>query len=1025
MDNGGTGKKLFDPVSEALEDIKSGARPSFAKKQNRSAKNIGAAKGLKSAEDFASASTNQEKDGLNAVREKESQAGGLYSGSGKKNDSKNGEKKKILRRAGPIGSILALVFGVGIFMGGGQVLMPFSLISQFQETFNSMHVSAGTRSNALIRYQMDHSLVKDPIKSKIFSENTFKITNSQASKLAANGIEYDDNFDGNGTRVLKYDDGSGEIKIIAADDAAAARLTEMDLSRFNTDGVKYNTDATSFKNIYESDSGFFKSYNEGSMTWRGVVANWFGSVTLGFLSGNKLTRNLFKNFDQELEETGESPRTVATDMIAKNTEEIDEGGVKVATYEENEDGVPVRNGNEAVESGKTKTSRSSIKSEAEVKEKLKKIGDDYSGGSISNTAQKVANYACLGLNFLGGVSLLVSASEALQIIHLTTSYFEAIDKTKAGDGNDSPLNTLADALTEKKTNKNVELEVKQGAVISTTDMDANVTENGISALETKETTTNKTAMESSGIMSLYSGKKVDVNDPSVKSFNFTSSIKRVLGGLGTSMAAFSTCAFAKLATNAVGAVQSGLEIASCIAGALGAPFTLGSTAVVGCSALITDVVVGAAISVGAALLIAGIIATITPVVANMLTRDLIKDIGGEDLGNALTSGGNMYLGNTHRSNGGSLASEEKYVEYAAAHQQVIAEDAKQERLTKDPFDVTSKYTFLGTLMNQMMGFMSVNSLTSAITSTSSVVSSSIVAMSPAASAYNISDTLVPMDEYEETCPYLASIGAVGDAFCNPYSITDVSTIQSDPSEVTNLLDNNFLDETTEDGNVKINASSDLAKYILFCDNRNSAFGIADQNIVNQVSSWGQVDSGNSTFNNVVNSAIGAVPVVGDIIDVVDNQDALANTGYIGGESCVAGNNVNNAQAPDWNTAKYYQRFIEDQSLMEGMGLIKESAVTAFLNDYYEKNPLDNSYEGMLARYSGLKKETVVAILDVVEYGNYIASYNPEERYAFGEPAVNIQEKLNFDNDNQVADNPLIILMNETIYADVRNRSFAV
>ena len=134
------------------------------------------------------------------------------------------------------------------------------------------------------------------------------------------------------------------------------------------------------------------------------------------------------------------------------------------------------------------------------------------------------------------------------------------------------------------------------------------------------------------------------------------------------------------------------------------------------------------------------------------------------------------------------------------------------------------------------------------------------------------------------------------------------------------------------------------------------------------------------------------------------------------------NDVKNVQAQDWNTAKYYQRFIEDQSLMEGMGLIEESAVTAFLDDYYEKNPLDNSYEGILARYSGLKKDTVVAILDVVEYGNYIANYDPAERYAFGRPEVEIEKELKFDGE----DNGIVAtLLNQIVYADVRNRSFAV
>lgn len=1026
----GSTNNLFDPARDVLDKIKSGVAAGL---DTTSKKNIGkgvekkgnALNGLKSAENGAvGTGMNRVGDNLNDVRKNESNGGGFYSGSGKPNKASDGgnnrKGKGFLKKGGPIAGIVGLILGVMALVGGSQVFQPFSLLAQFQETFNSMHVSTSQRSNVLVRYQMDHGLVKDPVKSKIFGEDTFKITKKQASELSMRGIEYDDDFDGNGTRVLKYDDGSGEIKIVAADEDAASRLTKMDLSKFDTDDIKYNTEAVSFKNYYEADADFFKSYNDGSMTWRGAIANWFGSTTMKFLSNNKLTRNMFENFDQKVKESGESPRKVATDTISKNAGEVEEGGIKVATAgeDEDEDGGRVRGDNE-YEGGKMPK----MESEAEVKEKLNKIGDTFS--KVSGTAQAVVNTGCAALNFIGAVSLLVTASEALQIINLTTGYFEAIDKVKYGDGNDSPLNTLMDALNEKKENTNSELAFKSGVSIDTSEdgMKNNVTENGINALETKQTTTTKSAMDAEGIKALYGGYNVNPDDPSVQSFNFTGSIKRILGGIGTSMAAFETCAFAKLAASAVGGIMDGIEIAGCIAGVLGAPFTFG-VSLTGCSGIIADIAIGAAISVGIALLISGIVSTITPVIANMLTRDLISNLGGEDLGNALTSGGNMYLGNTHRSNGGSLASEEKYVEYAAAHQKVVAEDAKQERLTRDPFDATSKYTFLGTLLTQMMSFANANSLSSTITSASSVVSSSLLSMSSAALAYNISDTLVPMEEYEETCPYLASIGAVGDAFCNPYSITDVSTMQDDPSDLTNRLDDNFRDELASDGNVQIDGSSDLAKYILFCDNRTSAFGIADQNIVNDVSDWGNVHTENSTFDNTTNAAIGAVPIIGDLIDVVDNAEALANTGYVGGESCVAGNDVSGQSAPGWDKAKQYQRFIEDQSLMEGAGLIEKSAVTAFLEDYYEKNPLDNSYEGILARYSGMDKETVVAILDVVDYGLYIANYNPSERYAFGAPVVEVKEELKFDNENQIANNPLIVLINQTIYADVRNRSFA-
>ncbi|MBR2994342.1 hypothetical protein IKF32_00255, partial [Candidatus Saccharibacteria bacterium] len=168
---------------------------------------------------------------------------------------------------------------------------------------------------------------------------------------------------------------------------------------------------------------------------------------------------------------------------------------------------------------------------------------------------------------------------------------------------------------------------------------------------------------------------------------------------------------------------------------------------------------------------------------------------------------------------------------------------------------------------------------------------------------------------------------------------------------------------------------------------------------------------------------GAIPAVGDIIDVVNNSKVLTYTGYISGESCVAGNDVQNLNAPNWEKAKYYQRFIEDQSLAETMGLVEKSAVAVFLDEYYEKNPLDNSYEGILARWSGLEKEDVIALLDIIDYGVYLANYDPTTRYSFND-GLDIEKPVFFEQDSKFArvDG---LKFEEVIYYDVRNRSYAV
>jgi len=999
----------------------------------------------------------QAEDSLVGARENESEAGGLYTGSGREqNIQGSGKAKGFFKRKGPIALIIGLIFGVGGIMGGAQLFQPFSLIEQFRETFNSMQVSANMRSNAFFNMQMDTGRVKNPIKGRLFRSDTFKLSSRQQQRLSKQGIDYDDDFEGTGTRVLKFDDGTGEIRIVAADEKSARALTELNLKKFNTD---YNSEAVSFKNLYEGNADFFNGYNKGSLTWRGAIANWFGTLTAKFLGSNKITRNLFQDFQKKVAEANDgNTKKVALEMIARGAEDIQDGGIKVVEGDEkfkneNDQTVtkPINGGDEtpgyrssiefsgggsdkySVDSrrGQPESSvikRSSLKTEADVRTKL---------NDISGKVQQGANIACTVMNTFGAINMVVTASEALQIINLVTSYFEAIDKTKAGYGSEVPINELTSALNESKENTNTVL-VSTGTWNSS-DETSNFIDDGkggVKTLGSEKRTTTKSAMQSSGIAALYGGGSVDPNDPSVKSFNFASNIKRVVGGLGTSMEAFEACAVTKIAANAVSAITSAIEIAGCILGAVGAAFTFGMSSAA-CGPLVGKIVKGIALSVAIGVTVAGLISAITPVVSSMLTRDLITDIGGEDLGNALTSGANMYLGNTHRSNGGSLANRTKYTNFALAQRQVIAENAKYERSQRSPFDITSKYTFMGNLMTQMMSFLSVNTVIGAVTSTASTISSSIAALSPTALAYDISNSLPTEEEYADTCPYLASIGAIGDAYCNPYSITDTSTIGVDPADVINVLDkeNSFLDEVTEDGNVIINGKSDLAKYILYCDNRPSAFGIVDQNIANELGGWGSVQTDSSTFNNVANSAIGAIPIIGDTIDVVSNMDLLANIGYIGGQSCVAGNRVREesvaaTESPSWDTAKYYQRFIEDQSLAETMGLIGEdgkgkSAVTAFLDDYYEEHPLDNSYEGILARYSGLTKDTVVALLDTLDYYNYIAQYDASTRYAFGVPAVEESHELLFDNENQLASNVYIILLNDIEFADVRNRNFVV
>ncbi len=967
------------------------------------AANNEAARGLRAVEAGAASDKPKETgDNLDANRANEAAANGFYTGTGRELISVKGKGKgkSFLKSKGPIGLIIALIMGCGGLMAGTQFFQPFALVENLRELYNSMHVSTNKRSDVFFKMQMGKGKYANPIKGHVFGNDTFKITPKQRNRLAKQGIEVDEV---NGTTVLRFDDGSGTIKTIVADPDDIGRV---------------GGDAIDFKTAYRDNPDFFNGYNQGSMTWRGAISNWFSSVTAKFLSKNRITRNMFKDFIEKTNraEAGNT-RRYALEKMAEGTDSIEEPGSKMATAEDQdyertevgEDGVS-RTVHDVVEdqhlgapasSGKGRISRAQIKANPElvgdIVDNVKKKFEGANKGA--GTAQKVVNVTCAGVNFLGALSLMASAAEALQIINLISGYTEAVDKTKAGLGDESPLTDLTDALNERRKNTHI----------------------SIFGNTTDESSSEKTAMESEGFAAVFQGTKINTKDPSVKSFNVSSNMLSFTSRTDV----FETCMIAKAATNLVSAGIKIAEIGTCFAGLVGALFTFGAS-IATCLPLLGDIGTSIALGVAATVAISAIVAVITPVLTNILTRDLISDIGGEDLGNALTSGGNMVMGNNHRSNGGSLATQEKYVEFAVAQQEVIAENARLERMNRSPFDITSKYTFMGSLITQFMSFLSTSSVMSAISTSTNVLSSSIASLSPTATASSIAKNLPDLEEYKKTCPYLASIGAIGDAFCNPYAITDITTINEDPAQIINEIgEDQFADELTSDGNVKIAGNSDLAKYMLYCNNRESTFGVADQNIADDLQNWARVRTKNGKLNSVANAAIGAVPVFGDIVDMFQSVEALEGIGYISGESCVAGNDVNAAKSPNWERAKLYQRFFEDQSLAETMGVIEKSAVTAFLEEYYEEHPLDNTYEGILARYSGLQKDQVVAVLNYLELANYIADYDPTTRHQFGEPEVVMPNQILFDTENYVAEAPAIILTNAISFADVRNRVFVV
>ena len=162
-------------------------------------------------------------------------------------------------------------------------------------------------------------------------------------------------------------------------------------------------------------------------------------------------------------------------------------------------------------------------------------------------------------------------------------------------------------------------------------------------------------------------------------------------------------------------------------------------------------------------------------------------------------------------------------------------------------------------------------------------------------------------------------------------------------------------------------------------------------------------------NQVVSSVVSSTPAFGEMVDIANSSESLRKLGFITGEVGVTQNDGKSLsleidgdkvspldEVPLWDETKYIQRYISDQRILESMGLIEESSVSVALRKYYELHPLDNSFEGVLARKTGMTKENVEIALDFIKLASFADNYEPAD-YAPYATREEERQIISFDN----------------------------
>ncbi len=445
------------------------------------------------------------------------------------------------------------------------------------------------------------------------------------------------------------------------------------------------------------------------------------------------------------------------------------------------------------------------------------------------------------------------------------AFMENISKMKAGDGNEAKINEAMNTLYQ--TEKSEVVDVNTGEVI----------------------TVEGSMMESPSLYAILAGERVDTS----KVENYSSErILKTVENLSEAKVENDTLSGTITSTN------------SKVRGSIGRFLNGGS-------ARAED----------------RILASVTPTIESSLMDNSFSTIKGVTGGEMLVEGAVNVGKMLAQASGGSVGDAASIKSYARVSSQVLALEAEADRMNRSPFDITSRNTFLGSLVYKLAfstGGIKTG-LLSGLTDFSQIAKNSAASLAP--SGYADDENYSYLTNYGD-CERLQNIGAEGSVTCSAIITFDTSTLEdifNDP-EFINFMEKNT---TLENGVRKINENSTLADYIKYNNERITPIGVTDGGIL------ASLKGGN-----------GKIPFISDIVAMIKNFLGASEE-----EKKIASGEafVNSATNNNWNTYKYAQRYValaratavlrqydgeetaySNLKYFEGI----ENPVVAFLNDYY-------------------------------------------------------------------------------------------
>ena len=534
---------------------------------------------------------------------------------------------------------------------------------------------------------------------------------------------------------------------------------------------------------------------------------------------------------------------------------------------------------------------------------------------IAGKVSTVGMPICTALRIANVASVTAMAYQIYESMAYFLGFMESISKTMAGDGNSAAINETLNKLTEN-TVSDIEYVAEDGT--------------------TKTKKVSGSMLEATGSKLILSNANINASDADPF-------------GINSIAHAASQVAFFTGSSNVV---CEGVQAASAVV-------SLATTSIPG--GTLAKMAIGFSAQVVGGIALTGVVAlvvnAIMPKMIKIFATNVFEAYTGIEAGELFAVGGvnaNFQLaqeGSALMPSSKERVARQNY-ELAFAN----AQEAETDRLNRSPLDASSPNTFLGSLVSKFAFLSYTTSIPSMVASFLGSVRSS-AAKSLGSDASALVETLQYTSNTQE-CENLP--GTVCDIYGNPIVAADYSTIDIAPDD----SDYEYVVSYNLDDNGKVKKNSNLAKFITFCADRESPWGVKDANILNAL------QSGNVVVNNL--------PVLNDVQDLINVGEDAMNVGWATGEYC-----VNSSSNPYWDGEfKYYQRYVEDMRILETMNGEEENPVTAYRQEYEAEHPVDTSFKGTLARISGNTKEDIAFLLEFAEYSTMLANYDPSTRYGY-------------------------------------------